>query len=166
MRLNDPEIDVLAIVVDNSVVYFNNDNNHLFGGTDKDGDKKLKGRVARVVFNGQLRGNTTEFFVAFDEEDSHSLFTLQMGINQRFDYVIRAIFNYYHRNSNVLSNTTLFAPQENFSTQYFYAFHTYKKGDLIYMNNNSNTEVYLIEKDNFIRNDRNALQKRLSEKRF
>jgi len=154
MRLKEAEVDVLSIVRNDDIIYLNNTANHLFFAKDKDGDQKLDGRVVRFVFSGQLKNEITEFFVALDETDSYTLFTMQMGIEVRLNYIVQALFNRFVNDRSY----KVFAEFENYSTQYFYTFRTYKKDDVYFMINNSQTQAYLIDRYGIIRDDVNQIK--------
>ena len=147
MRLDEAEVDILFIANDNDVIYINEEADHLFT-TDKDGDEKLVGRVVNFVFSGQSTGSVIEVFVAFDDSDSYTMFTLQVGMVERLNFVAQAIFNYFAENGiqGVLS------PIEQYATQYVYAFKLYRKKERFFMVNNSQTQSYLIDSSTILRN--------------
>ena len=128
MRFQDPEIDILSIVRNNNIVYVDNKTDHLF--LNKDGYQKLDGRVVRCVFNGQFKNEITEFFVALDEVDAYTLFTMQIGIEIRLDYITKYIFNHFKMDKDI------FAIPEEYATECFYSFRTYKKNETYFMINN------------------------------
>lgn len=148
MRLDEAEVDILFIVNDNAVIYNNEEADHLFT-TDKDGDEKLEGRVVNFVFSGQSTGSVIEVFVAFDDSDSYTIFTLQAGTVERLNFVAQAIFKYFTENSI----QDVFSPIEQYATQYVYTFKLYKKSEKYFMVNNSQTQAYLIDGSTILRDD-------------
>lgn len=141
MRLEEAEVDILAIVRNNKVIYLNSEEDHLFV-RDKDGDEKLDGIVVNFVFSGRSDNNKIELFVAFNESDSHTMFALQAGVNERLDYVSNSIFEYFSENK--IEN--VFSQEECYSTQYIYTFKVYRSDDHLFMVNSSQTNGYLINK--------------------
>ena len=148
MRLDEAEVDILFIVNDNAVIYNNEEAEHLFT-TDKDGDEKLEGRVVNFVFSGQSTGSVIEVFVAFDDSDSYTMFTLQAGTVERLNFVAQAIFKYFTENGI----QDVFSPIEQYATQYVYTFKLYKKSEKYFMVNNSQTQAYLIDGSTILRDD-------------
>lgn len=148
MRLEEAGVDILAIVRNNKVVYLNSEADHLFD-RDKDGDEKLDGRVVNFVFSGQSEGERLELFVAFDDSDSYVTFTLQAASTERLNYVAQAIFKHFSKSG--LKN--IFSTTEKYSTQYIYAFKTYRKNGKYFMVNNSQTQAYLIDNLSIMRDD-------------
>lgn len=139
MRLEDAEIDILFIVKNNAVTYINNVSGHLFA-TDDDGDESLKGRVVNFVFTG--KSGTVEVFVAFDEDDAYTMFTMRVGMQERLDFVARSIFQNFAKSN--LGNTFSFT--DNYSTQYIYTFKLFHKNNRYFMVNNAQTQAYLIDR--------------------
>ncbi len=148
MRLEEAEVDILFIVRDDNVVFINEEADHLFE-TDKDGDETLNGRVVNFVFSGQSDGAVIEVFVAFDDSDSYTMFTLQAGTVERLNYVAQAIFKYFAENG--IQN--VFSPVEQYATQYVYTFKLYRKNEKYFMVNNSQTQAYLIDESTILRDD-------------
>lgn len=148
MRLQEAEVDILFIVNDNNVIYVNEEADHLFE-TDKDGDEKLDGRVVNFVFSGQSTGSVIEVFVAFDDSDSYTMFTLQAGMVERLNFVAQAIFKYFAENGI----QEVFSPIEQYATQYVYTFKLYRKNEKFFMVNNSQTQAYLIDGSIILRDD-------------
>jgi hypothetical protein len=148
MRIEDAGVDILAIARNNNVIYINDEADHLFK-PDRDGDEKLDGRVVVFVFSGQSDSSVIEIFVAFDDSDSYTMFTLQAGMIERLNYVAQAIYNHLSKIGiqNVLS------PNESYSTQYFYTFKVYRKNNKYFMANNKQTQAYLIDEVGIKRDD-------------
>ncbi len=145
IRLEEAEVDVLFIVRDDRVIYINSEADHLFT-IDKDGDE-LDGRVVIFVFTGQSDGATIEVFVAFDDSDAYAMFTLQQGMIERLNYVKQAIFQYFAETG--VQN--VFSPVENYAAQYVYTFKLYRKNAKYFMVNNAQTQAYLIDESNILR---------------
>ncbi len=145
MHLKDAEVDIMFIVKNKRVIYINNKADSLFN-IDDDGDLKLDGRVVNFKFSAI--DDKIEVFVAFDDADSYSMFTMGVGIDDRLNYVAKEIFMFMIKNKI----TTVFSFTENYSSQYQYAFKLYKRNKVSYMINNSKTQAYLI-KDGYFRDD-------------
>lgn len=148
IRLEEAEVDILFIVRGNTVIYINDEADHLFT-TDKDGNKKLDGRVVNFVFTGQSDGIVIEVFVAFDDSDSYTMFTLQAGTMERLNYVAQAIFEYFAE----IGIQNVFSAIEQYATQYIYTFKLYQKNAKYFMINNSRTEAYQIDESKILRDD-------------
>jgi hypothetical protein len=146
MRLEEAEVDIMFIVKDNTVTYINSVSGHLFA-TDDDGDESLKGRVVNFVFKGQ--SGTIEIFVAFDEDDAYTMFTMRAGMQERLDFVARAIFQRFSKSN--IGNTFSFT--DNYATQYQYTFKLFHKTNRYFMVNNAQSQAYLIDKNGIKRND-------------
>lgn len=140
MRLEDAEVDIMAIVKNNRVIYVNTEADHLFE-LDKDGDKKLDGRVVNISLTGQKDGDVIEFFIAFDDSDSYSMFTLNARRDERLNYVANEIFKVFSNNNKF----NLFTDSEGYFSQYEYTFKLYQKGSHNFLINSSQTSAYLID---------------------
>ncbi len=140
MRLEDAEVDIMFIVKNDQVKYINGELDHLFT-LDKDGDKKLDGRVVNMVFTGLSDNNIIEIFVVFDDSDSYTMFTLGVGRDERLNYVAQAIFKYFvdHQIEDVFSFT------QQYASQYRYTFKLYQKNEKYFMVNNGQSQAYLID---------------------
>ena len=148
MRLEEADVDILFIVCDNTVIYISDETDHLFE-TDKNDHEKLNGRVVNFVFSGQSTGTVIEVFVAFDDSDSDTMFTLQIGTVERLSYVAQTIFKYFAENSI----RGVFSPIEQYATQFIYTFKLYRKNEKYFMVNNSQTQAYLINGSTIFRDD-------------
>jgi hypothetical protein len=148
MRLEEAGVDILFIVRDNAVIYINGEADHLFV-TDEDGYEKLDGRAVNFVFSGQSDGTVIEVFVAFDDSESYTMFTLKAGMMERLNYVAQAIFKCFQETGI----KDVFSPFEKYATQYIYAFHLYKKDEKYFMVNNHQTQAYLIDASTILRDD-------------
>lgn len=146
MRLSEAEVDIMFIVKNNAVSYINGVSGHLFE-TDDDGDESLKGRVVNVVFKGQ--SDTVEVFVAFDEEDAYTMFTMRASMQERLDFVARAIFQKFAQNN--IGNTFSFTDQ--YATQYQYTFKLFHKAGRYFMVNNAQSQAFLIDRNGIQRNN-------------
>lgn len=153
MRLEDAEVDILFIVKNNAVTYINNASGHLFA-TDDDGDESLNGRVVNFVFTGSSGSGTVEVFVAFDEDDAYTMFTMRAGMQERLDFVARSIFQNFAK-SNVGDT---FSFTDNYSTQYLYTFKLFHKNNKYFMVNNAQTQGYLIDKNGIRRENVDKLK--------
>lgn len=146
MKLVEAEVDILCIVRDNSVIYTNEKCDNLFL-IDKDGDKKLDGKVVNYKFTSLSDNSTIEVFVAFDDSDSYTLFVLQIGNEDRLNYVSQAIFNYFMEKG--VQN--LFVLGDKYNAQYIYSFNAYKKNDQYLFVNTARAQGYLIGKKSIVR---------------
>jgi hypothetical protein len=153
LRLDDAEVDILAIVSNDNIVYFNNASNNIFK-KDKDGEEKLDGRVVSIVFTDQSGANVIEIFAAFDEADSYTMFTLNQGMIERLNFVTQSIYNFCLSNIPNLFTSTL-----GYSTQYIHAFRTYRVKDRYCMVNNSQTRGYIIEDKKIFRGSGGEIKK-------
>ncbi|WP_350603305.1 hypothetical protein [Pseudoalteromonas sp. SMN1298-MNA-CIBAN-0114] len=146
MRLVEAEVDIMFIVKSGEVMYVNNETSHLYE-TDKDGDMKLDGRVVNFIFKDS--NEVIEIFVAFDDQDSYSMFTMNMARDERLNYVAQAIFQFMGQN-NI---TNVFSATATYSSQYHYAFKLYKKNDKHFMVNNNQSQAYLISENIYKNNN-------------
>ncbi|MEZ9538455.1 hypothetical protein AB4160_09655 [Shewanella sp. 10N.286.51.B8] len=151
MRLTEAEVDIMFIVKNGSVLYVNNDADSLYQ-VDNDGDLKLDGRVVNFIFRDS--NEIIEVFVAFDEQDSYSMFTMNMGRDDRLNYVAQAIFQFMGEKN--IEN--VFSLEGHYASQYHYAFKLYKKDDKHFMVNNSQSQAYLISGGIFKSEDVDAIK--------
>ncbi|MCC4264894.1 hypothetical protein LL240_10575 [Oceanimonas baumannii] len=152
IRLEQAEVDIMFITKGDALLYLNDQSSHLFS-FDKDGDRKLGGRVVRYIFTPQRGDSKVEMFVAFEEEDSYAMFTLQANLEGRLNFVTQAIFSFFE--SNRL--TGVFEPGVPYSTQYQYAFKLYEKNSRYFMMNNSRSQAFLVDKYGISRGDTDSL---------
>lgn len=152
-RLNEAEVDILAIASNNQIVYFNDSSNNIFK-IDADGDEKLDGRVVSIVFNDQSGTNKIEIFVAFDESDSYMMFTANQGMMERLNFVTQEVYKYCVNNI-----PNLFISPSGYSTQYIYAFRTYRVKNRYFMVNNAQTQGYIIEENKILRGSGDEMKK-------
>jgi hypothetical protein len=150
MRLNKAEVDIMFIINNNQVIYVNNQADNLFV-LDKDGDQKLEGRIVKFHFTNKLN-ESLDIFVAFDEQDSYTMFTLQGGIQERLNYVANAIFEYFYK-ENILHE---FIMTEPIQVQFEYAFKLYKRKNDSFMVNNGQTQAYVVNKDSILSSGKNG----------
>lgn len=137
MRLIEAGVDIMFIVKDGDVMYINNNADHLYE-MDKDGDMTLDGKIVNFTF--EAAGVIIEIFVAFDDQDSYMMFTLDGGRDERLNTVAQAIFQFMKQN-NI---TNVFTSNARYSSQYHYAFKLYKKNEKHFLVNNSQSHAYLI----------------------
>ena len=142
MRIQEAEVDIMFIVKNGNVMYINDYADNLYTA-DKDGDLKLDGRVVNFTF--QASNEVIEVFVAFDDQDSYAMFTMNMGRDERLNYVAQSIFQFMMKN-NI---TNVFSATSTYSSQYLYTFKLYKKDDRHFMVNNGQSQAYLIDQDSF-----------------
>lgn len=135
-----PSIDgaeMMFVVKNDMLVYTKRDCENLFT-LDKDGDQKLDGRVVSIIFRGQSDKSTIEVFVAFSEEESYGLFSMQLGLQERLASISQSVFRQLGNHRN------LFSPVDTYATQFVYTFKMYKKGKRFFMVNNQQTAAYLV----------------------
>ena len=140
MRLEEAEVDIMFIAKNDQVIYTNNESDHLFS-LDKDGDKKLDGRVVNMVFTGQSDKSVIEVFVVFDDSESYTMFTMGAGRDERLNYVAQSIFKYFMDNKI----EGVFSLTQGYASQYLYTFKLYQKGIKYFMVNNGKSQAYLID---------------------
>lgn len=141
IRLNEAEVDVMFIVINNQVIYINDAASHLFK-VDKDGDKKLDGRIVKFDYKAK-HNNLVEVFIAFDESDSYTMFTMGAPTSERFNYVAKAVLEYFYEKD--IQNVFIFT--EEYSLQFEHAFKLYQKEQQYFMVNNSQSKVFIINKN-------------------
>jgi hypothetical protein len=135
-----PSIDgaeIMFVAKNEILVYTKRDCDHLFS-LDKDGDQKLDGRVVSIIFRGQSEKSVIEVFVAFSDEESYGLFSMQIGLKERLASISQSVFR------ELGSHHTLFNPTDTYATQFVYTFKMYKKSDRFFMVNNQQTAAYLV----------------------
>jgi hypothetical protein len=137
MRLIEAGVDIMFIVKNGDVMYVNNNADNLYE-MDKDGDMKLDGRIVNFIFKDS--NEVVEIFVAFNEQGSYSMFTMNMGRDERLNYVAQAIFQFMGENSI----TNVFSMTAQYSSQYQYRFKLYKKNTKHFMVNYNQSQAYLI----------------------
>lgn len=142
MRLEEAGVDIMFIAKNDQVIYTNDESDHLFT-LDKDGDKKLNGRVVNMIFTGQSDNSVIEIFVIFNDSEAYTLFTLGVGREERFDYVSQAIFKYFLDKKI----EGVFSLKEEYLVQYHSRFTLYQKGAEYFMVNSGQSHAYLIEKN-------------------
>ena len=138
--MEETESDIMFIVKNEQVIYVNSELDHCLL-LDKDGSKYLDGRISNMVFTSEDGNNVIEFFVAFNEFDSYKLFTLNNGMEKKFNHLSVEIYKYF--TGNKIKGVLTLA--EGYTTEYFYTFKLYKKDDKFIMMNNSKTQGYIID---------------------
>jgi len=136
MRLKDAEVDIMFISKGNNVEYINKRSDRLF-----DGDR-LDGRVAKITYTSQMDHSDVDVFVAFDDQDSYMMFTMQTGIEQRFNYVINAV--YQEIGIDYLS------PTSGYDTKYEYTFKLFKEDYGYLMVNARGTKAYQVNENKML----------------
>ena len=158
IRLNEAEVDVMFIVKNNQVIYINDSVSHLFK-VDKDGDKKLDGRIVKFDYKAK-NNNLIEVFIAFDESDSYTMFTMGAPVSERFNYVAKAVLEYFYERD--IQNVFIFT--EEYELQFEHAFKLYEKNQRYFMVNNSQSKSFIIEKNKILKSyDRGNSVDRLKE---
>jgi hypothetical protein len=151
-----PSIDgaeVMFVAKENFLIYTKKECDGIFE-IDRDGDQKLSGRVACLVYRGQSNKSVIEVFVAFSEEESYGLFTMQLGIQERLAHLSKVAFQLLGHHKNLFSNT------DTYSTQFVYTFKLYKKGDKFFMVNNQQTAAYLVDETGIQRGSSDKIKRK------
>ena len=141
MHLKDAEVDVVAIVKNSHVVYINEHLNRL---SISSSTGKFDGRVVKFNFRGIQDSSSVDVFVAFNEQDAYTLFTLNLGRDERFNYVSQALIGYF---KDIGIASSLFSAHTDYATQQEYAYKLFNEGSSYYMINNSRTKTYTINWD-------------------
>lgn len=141
------DVEIMFIIKNNKVLYINHYADSLFT-EDRDGDFLLDGRIVKIVYKSLF--GSVSVFVAFNKEESFSLFTQNIERDKRLHYVAMEIINFVKNNG---INKKL-----NFSLGIFFtcysAYKLYKKNQKYYMVNNSRNDAYIIG-DNVYKNSSN-----------
>ena len=136
MRLKDAEVDIMFISEGDNVEYINKQSDHLF-----DGDK-LDGRIAIITYISQIDHSKVDVFVVFDDQDSYMMFKMKSGIEQRFNYVINAV--YQEIAFDYLSLTS------GYDTKYEYTYKLFKEDYGYLMVNTRGTKAYQVNKNKML----------------
>lgn len=130
MRLKDAEVDIMFISNGSNVEYINKQSNHLF-----DGDR-LDGRIVKITYISQTDHSKVDAFVAFDGQDSYTMFTMQVGIEQRLNYVINAVFQ------EIVMD--YLSPTSGYDTKYEYTYKLFKEDYGYLMVNAGGAKAYQV----------------------
>jgi hypothetical protein len=136
MRLKDAEVDIMFISEGDNVEYINKHSDHLF---DSD---KLDGRIAIITYISQIDHSKVDVFVAFDDQDSYMMFKMRSGIEQRFNYIINAV--YQEIAFDYLSLTS------GYDTKYEYTYKLFKEDYGYLMVNARGTKAYQVNKNKML----------------
>ena len=135
MRLEKAEIDIMFITKGESVEYINESADRMF---DDKGD--YDGRVVKIIYTSQTSSSELSVFVAFDESESFTLFTMREGFDMRLNYVDSAVYQYLGQVSPPILSRT-----ERYNTQYEYTYSLSKQAKYGYiMVNSTGTKAYKI----------------------
>ena len=126
MRLADAEVDILFVTKGTNVLYINE-------------NFKFDGRIVKIIYTGQSSHSELSVFVAFDESESFTLFTMRTGFDMRLNYVDQAVYQYLGRMS-----PSVLSPAEGYNTQYEYTYSIFTDNDGYIMENSSGTKTYRI----------------------
>ena len=126
MRLADAEVDILFVTKGTNVLYINE-------------NVKFDGRIVKIIYTGQSSHSELSVFVAFDESESFTLFTMRTGFDMRLNYVDQAVYQYLGRMS-----PSVLSPAEGYNTQYEYTYSIFTDNDGYIMENSSGTKTYRI----------------------
>lgn len=139
MHLKEDEVDVIAIVKNDHVMYINEHHDRLFRNSKRG---KFDGRVVKFNFRGRKANSNIDVFVAFDDQDAYAMFTLNMGRNERFNYVSQALMSYFEE---IGIASSVFTPNTKYATQQEYAYKLFKEDYGYYMINNGGNKIYKID---------------------
>lgn len=131
------DVEIMFIVKNDKVLYINHYANSLFK-EDGDGDFLLNGRIVKIVYKRLF--SSVAVFVAFSEQESYRLFTLNIERDKRLHYIATEIINYIESNR---INKKLNLELGVYFTCYS-AYKLYKKNKKFYMVNNSRNDAYII----------------------
>ena len=148
IRLQNVAVDIMFIIKNGNVVYVNNDAEHLFT-LDSGNDLKLEGRIVRMQFTSQSGKDKVEVFIAFEEQEIYSLFTLGDNRDDRLNKVAYSVLEYFAKNKT----QNIFILTETYSSQYEYTFKLYKRDNRYFMVNNSQSQAYIIDSKSITRSD-------------
>lgn len=148
IRLEQAEVDVMFILKGNKILYINEQSSHLFS-IDKDGNRKLNGRIVHYIFFPLRGGDKIEMFIAFDEDDSFTMFTLRYNLEDRLNFITQEVLSFFEKNKI----TGVFESGVPYSTQYKYTFKLYEKYNRYFMLNNSRTQAFLVDSSGILRDD-------------
>ena len=140
MRLAEAEIDIMFITKGESVEYINESANSMF-----DERNKFDGRVVKIIYTGQSSYSELSVFVAFDEAESFTLFTMGAGFDMRLNYVDSAVYQYLGKVS-----PPLLSRAEGYNTQYEYTYSLFKEDYGYLMVNASSTKTYQINESKML----------------
>jgi len=87
MRLEAAKVDFLFLIEGENVKFVSKYVENLFGV-----DHKFDGRVVKFTYTGQDSNHELTVFIAFDESEVWSLFTMGMGLTERLNYVDKEVF--------------------------------------------------------------------------
>lgn len=145
IRLHKAGVNVMFIVKNNQVIYVNDAASNLFI-EDRSGDKKLDGRIVKFNYKDK-NNNLIEVFIAFDESESYTMFTMGAPTSERFNYVAKAVLEYFYEN-NILN---VFIFTEEYRLQFEHAFKLYQKEQQYFMVNNGQSNSFIIDKSKILR---------------
>ena len=126
MRLADAEVDILFVTKGTNVLYINE-------------NVKFDGRIVKIIYTGQSSHSELSVFVAFDEAESFSLFTMRAGFDIRLNYVDRAVYQYLGT-----MRPSVVSSSEGHNTQYEYTYSIFSENNGYIMENASGTKAYKV----------------------
>lgn len=151
MLVGEADVSVLAIVKQEEVLYINDSVDYRFEA-DKDGDLKFDGRVVNLLYTCQE--HKIQILVTLSDEVAYRLFVLRIETDETLNALANLVMQ--HIASKV--SDTVFNPTASYLPQQEYSFRLYKKGDLFYMVNNSQSNAYLVGPKTFKTNDVDAIK--------
>ena len=139
MRLAEAEVDFLFLAEGANVKYVSMYVDSLF-----DVNQKFDGRVVKFSYTGQDSNHELTVFIAFDESEAWSLFTMRTGLTERLEYVDKAVFKVLlERTSPARINLG-----ETYDSNFEYTYKLFKEEEYGYlMVNAGGTIAYQINMD-------------------
>jgi len=138
MRLKEAEIDIMFITQGSDVEYIHERADIFFGD-----EGRFDGRIVKLIYTGQTTSRELSVFVAFDDEESWTLFTMKIGLELRLNYVLNSV----HKHLAMDSSPPMLSPMEGYDTQYEYTYKLFKEVEYGYlMVNSMGTKAYQINK--------------------
>ena len=138
MRLEEAEIDIMFITKGERVEYIYEKADRFF-----DDKGRFEGRVVKLIYTGQSSFSELSVFVAFDDAESWTLFTMKSGLELRLNYVLNAV----HKHLALNLSPPKLSHMEGYDTQYEYTYKLFKEVEYGYlMVNSMGTKAYQINK--------------------
>ena len=140
MRLAEAEIDIMFITKGENVEYINESADSMF-----DERNRFDGRVVKLIYTGQSSSSELSVFVAFDDAESWTLFTMQAGSGTAVEFRLNYVLNAVHKHLALNSSLSMLPYTEGYDTQYEYTYKLFKEDEYGYlMVNASHTKAYQI----------------------
>lgn len=135
-------VEIMFIVKNQNVLYCNQYADTLFLSGEKD-YLTLDGRVAKIVYKGLF--SRVEVFVAFDEQESYTLFTANIERDKRLHYVALEVINYIDKYK--INKQLKFSLGIHITC--YSAYKLFKRNNKYYMVNNSRNDAFIITENSY-----------------